>query len=125
MLTSILLYVGAAIPFIWGLAHILKTRAIVDGFAPLTPDNRQIITQEWVAEGLALCFIGLLVLIVAVWGERGGISSLIVYRGAALMLIVMAVLTALTGARIPLVPFKACPLILTVAAAAIFLGTLL
>jgi hypothetical protein len=123
--SSILLYVGSVIVAIWGAAHIAATKAVVEGFGPISADNRRIITMEWVAEGLTLCFIGLLVLVVALWGPGGSQVSTIVFRAAALMLIVMAIWTALTGARTSVVPIKICPAILTISALLVFLGTLL
>ncbi len=123
--SSILLYIGSAIVVIWGAAHIAPTKAIVEGFGAISADNRRIITMEWVAEGLALCFVGLLVLVVALWGGIGNPVSAIVFGAAALMLIVIAVWTALTGARTSIVPIKICPAILTICAVLVFLGTVL
>ena len=36
-LNTVLLYLGAAILFIWGVAHILPTRNVVAGFGPTEP----------------------------------------------------------------------------------------
>ena len=64
MLNTILLYLGAAILVLWGVAHIIPTRNVVAGFGALSEDNRINITMEWVAEGLALAFVGALVALV-------------------------------------------------------------
>jgi hypothetical protein len=61
MFSLTLIYLGAAILFVWGVAHIIPTRNVVAGFGPLSEDNRINITMEWVAEGLALAFVGGLV----------------------------------------------------------------
>jgi hypothetical protein len=61
MFSLTLIYLGAAILFVWGVAHILPTRNVVAGFGPLSEDNRINITMKWVAEGLALAFVGGLV----------------------------------------------------------------
>ena len=58
MLDIALLYLGATILIVWGIAHIIPTRNVVAGFGPLSEDNRINITMEWVAEGLALAFVG-------------------------------------------------------------------
>ena len=58
------LYLGAAIVVVWGIAHIVPTKAVVRNFGPISQDNRRTVTMEWVAEGLALIFIGLIILIV-------------------------------------------------------------
>lgn len=81
--------------------------------------------MEWVAEGLALCFIGLLVLLVTIWGEAENPVSAIVYRASALMLVIMAGWTLLTGARTSIVPIKICPIVKTTVAILFFLGTIL
>jgi hypothetical protein len=65
MSDTILLYLGAAILFVWGVAHVIPTRNDVAGFGSLSEDNRINITMEWVAEGLALAFVGVLVALVA------------------------------------------------------------
>jgi hypothetical protein len=125
MLNEILIYVGAGIITIWGIAHIVPTKSVIDGFGQLSKDNKRIITMEWIAEGLALCFIGLLVVFITVTGGTGNPVSLNVYRASALMLVVMAILTALTGARTSIVPIKICPAVKTVVALLFFLGTYL
>ena len=61
---DVLLYIGSTVILIWGIAHIVPTKSVVKGFGGISEDNIRIITMEWVAEGLTLCFIGLLVLLV-------------------------------------------------------------
>ena len=58
MISDILLYTGAIIIFLWGVAHIVPTKSVVSGFGTISEDNKRIITMEWIAEGLTLCFIG-------------------------------------------------------------------
>ncbi len=124
MLNDILLYIGSAVLIVWGIAHIVPTRNVVNGFGAISQDNKRIITMEWVAEGLALCFIGLLVLLVTVLGDSQNDVSLIVYRASAGMLIVMAAWTALTGARTPIIPIKLCPFVKTIVAVLFIVGSL-
>ncbi len=122
---DILLYVGSAIIFVWGIAHIIPTRSVVKGFGEISEDNTKIITMEWAAEGITLCFIGVLVLLVtAIGGSQGAVSAL-VYRISAGMLVVMAVWTALTGARTSVIPIKICPFVKTAVAILFVLGSLL
>ena len=125
MINDILLYVGAAVITLWGIAHIVPTKSVVNGFGKMSQDDRRIITMEWVAEGLTLCFIGLLVLFVTIWGEAPNQTSVIVYMSAAAMLVVMAALTSTTGARTSIVPIKICPFVKVVVAILFFLGTVL
>src|SRR4030066_2066148 len=110
MINDILLYVGSAVITLWGIAHIFPTKSVVGGFGPISQDNKRIITMEWIAEGLALCFIGLLVLFVTIWGEARNQTSIIVYMTSAAMLVIMAALASVTGARQSIGPIKICPL---------------
>ena len=125
MINAILLYVGAAVITVWGIAHIVPTKSVVNSFGKISQDNRRIITMEWIAEGLTLCFIGLLVLFVTIWGETQNRTSAIVYLTSAVMLVVMAVLTSVTGARTSIVPIKICPFVKIAVAILFFLGTVL
>lgn len=124
MLNDILLYIGSAILIVWGIAHIIPTKSVVNGFGEISEDNKRIITMEWVAEGLALCFIGLLVLFTTILGDSQNYVSLIVYRASAAMLIVMAGWTALTGARTKIIPIKLCPFVKTIVAVLFIVGSL-
>jgi hypothetical protein len=122
MVNDILLYAGSAVIFIWGAAHVAATRGVVAGFGELSPDNRKIITMEWIAEGLALCFVGALVFVARVFlGDAGGV----VFLASAAFLLVMAALSSFTGARTSVLPMKLCPFVKTAAAAAFILGTFL
>ena len=124
MLNNILLYIGSAVVIVWGITHIIPTKNVVNGFGQISQDNKRIITMEWVAEGLALCFIGLLVLFVTILGDSPNDASLIVCRASAAMLIVMAGWTALTGARTPIIPIKLCPFVKTIVAVLFIVGSL-
>ena len=125
MTGTFLLCIGSALVILWSIAHIVPTKSVVEGFGPLTDDNKRIITMEWVAEGLALSFIGLLVLAVVILGDTHNPVSVLVFRASALMLLVLAGWTAVTGARTSIVPIKICPLILTLSAVLILLGSFL
>ena len=125
MISDILLYVGAGVITLWGIAHIIPTKSVVNGFGQISQDNKRIITMEWVAEGLTLCFIGLLVLFVTLWGGSQNAVSIIVYRTSAAMLVVMAILTASTGARTSILPIKICPAVKIAVAILFILGTVL
>jgi hypothetical protein len=125
LVNDILLYIGSAVLIVWGIAHIIPTQNVVNSFGAISEDNKRIINMEWVAEGLALCFIGLLVLFVTVLENSQNEASLIVYRASAAMLLVMAVWTALTGARTPIIPIKICPFVKTIVAILFILGSVL
>ena len=81
--------------------------------------------MEWIAEGLTLCFIGLLVLFITTLEGLQNPVSVIVYRISAVMLFIMAGLTQLTGARTSILPIKICPVVKTAVAILFFLGSVL
>ncbi|MDH3688733.1 MAG: hypothetical protein OEU36_04540 [Gammaproteobacteria bacterium] len=110
MLKEILLYTGSAAIVFWGVAHIVvPTKSIVRGFGPLSENNKRILIMEWIMEGLALCFIGLLVSIITLLQGADDPTATIVYRASSLMLVVMAGVSLFTGARTSITPMKMCP----------------
>ena len=125
MLGSSLILTGAGIIILWGMAHVAPTSSVVKGFGPISKDSKRLITMTWVAEGLTLCFIGALVLFVVLLGGTGTLSSLIVYRACAAMLLITAVWTGFTGARTPVLPMKLCPVVKTIVAVLFLLGSVL
>jgi hypothetical protein len=124
-LNVVLLYIGSGLAVLWGIAHLFPTRAVVEGFGDISKDNRLITIQEWVAEGVAICFVGILVLLVTALEGPSNPASLIVYRASAALFAVIAGLTAVTGARTPVVPFKICPFLLIAVALLFLLGSIL
>jgi len=106
---SMLAYLAAGIVALWGVAHVLPTARVVEGFADTSPNNRLVITQEWIAEGMTMWFIAAVVVIAtAVGGGHVDLTDWI-YRASAVMLLALGALTALTGARTPVIFFKICP----------------
>jgi len=124
MIGEVLLYAGAAVITVWGISHIIPTRSVVRGFGELSEDNRLIITMEWIAEGLALCFLGLLVLFILIMAGAHDPVSILVFRASAAMLIVMAVLSLFTGARTSILPIKICPIVKSAVALLYVIGSI-
>jgi len=120
---ELLVYAGSVVVFLWGVGHLIPTRSIVAGFGDLKPENRRILVMEWTAEGLTLCFIGALGALVAFMDGLAFPVGRIVVRAAAAMLLVMAGLTAFTGARTSIRPMKACLKVKAVAAILYLIGT--
>lgn len=125
MIDEIMLYTGSAVITLWGIAHMVPTKSIVMGFGAISTQNRRIITMEWVGEGLTLCFVGLLVLSITILTGPEILAAKIIYRAAALMLVVLAALSTATGARTSIVPMKICPFVKTGCAILFFLGSVL
>jgi hypothetical protein len=120
----ILAYVAAAVVAVWGVAHAVPARQVLGAFAPITADNRRIVVQEWLAEAFTMWGIAVLVIVVTAVGGTDTSTRVWVYRVAAGLLVALAVLTALTGARTPVVWFKICPVLLASSAALLVAASL-
>jgi hypothetical protein len=119
-----LIYIGSALPLLWGVAHLLPTKSIIQGFGDISADNKNIIAMEWIIEGIALIFLGILVAAVTAIEPRNSTSKA-VYITASSCLISLAIVSLFTGFRISLLPFKLCPVIFSLSAMLITLGWIL
>ena len=124
MLNQVLLYSGSAFIAFWGIALLFPTRSVVSGFGEISADNKRIITMEWIVEGIALIFIGSINGIVTAIDHTSSIS-LVIYLSSVVVLIVLAIVSFLTGFKISFLPFKLCPIIFITSAMLITLGGIL
>jgi hypothetical protein len=122
--SAIMLLTGSILTIGWGFTHLSATKAVVTGFGTLAAENRMIILMEWVAEGLTLCFLGLLVLVMAILGGKTNPYAVLVCRLSSLLLLTLAGLGLMTGAKSSLIPLKIGPWAKTGSALLILLGTL-
>ena len=120
-MNDVLIYVGSAIIILWGIAHLIPTKNVVAGFGEISADNKKILAMESVAEGVTLIFLGVLPAFLTLVVDVTTAVN-IVYLACAVMLLVMALLTLLTGARTPVIWYKICPVVKTVVAALFILG---
>ncbi|MCG3226222.1 MAG: hypothetical protein H7645_04825 [Candidatus Heimdallarchaeota archaeon] len=120
-----LLYIGSIIIFLWGVGHLFPTKNIVEGFGDLSEDNKKIITMEWIAEGLALCFLGLLPLFLTIFSDQSEVAFFIGNLCCVSMLVVLAILSFFTGAKTSVLPMKLCPFIKLTGATLMLLGTMI
>lgn len=116
-----MLYTAAALTAGWGIAHLLATRGVVAGFGELTPDNRRIVTMEWIVEGAALISVAAFVTAVTATDPTAP-SSIAVYAVAIVTLLALAAVSLFTGFRIAFLPFRLCPFIFGLSALLIALG---
>jgi len=121
---TVLLYTGSGLTFLWGLAHLFPTRSVIAGFGDISEDNRHIIRMEWITEGVALMFIGLLVAIVTYLDPTGAVSTA-VYLLSVVCLFALAIVSLFTGFRVNFLPYKLCPAIFTLSAVLICMGGVL
>ena len=122
----ILACVAGVIVAAWGVAHAIPTARVLAGLEPVTVDNRRVVLQEWLAEAFTMW--GIAAMVIVATGVGGAADSDVrawVYRVAAGLLAALAALTALTGARTPVVWFKICPFLLTGSAALLVAASLL
>lgn len=123
MINQIFLYIGSILTIIWGAAHLIPTKSVVAGFGEITIDNKRIITMEWIIEGVFLIFIGSLCAGLT-YLDHPGIISNYVFIFCSVFLIILAIISLFTGFKVKFLPFKLCPLIFSVSAILILLGSL-
>ncbi|MFC1568687.1 hypothetical protein ACFL4L_00500 [bacterium] len=124
MLNPILFYTASVFILVWGIAHLFPTKSVVKGFGDISVDNQRIITMEWIVEGAALIFMGLLVACVT-YVDYAHLISKTVYWLSIIMLNILSVISLLTGFKVNFAPFKLCPIIFTTASILIVLGVIL
>ena len=124
MIGQVLIYVGAAITIIWGVAHLFPTKSVVKGFGDISQDNKHIITMEWIIEGIALIFIGVLVTGASFIGIDHKVS-VFVFFSSSIVLIVLAFVSLFTGFKVNFLPFKLCPVFFSASALLIIVGWLM
>jgi hypothetical protein len=121
MINYVLLYIASLFLVFWGVAHLFPTKSVVNGFGDISIDNKRIITMEWIIEGIALIFIGIVVSSVT-YIDHAHVISKTVYRLSFLMLSALTVISLFTGTRINFLPYKLCPVIFISASILIILG---
>lgn len=121
MVNQVLVYLGAAFVAFWGVAHLFPTKNVVAGFGDISADNRNIITMEWIVEGVALIFIGSLVALVTLVDAVSPVSRAVYWLGF-IGLNALSVVSLLTGFKVNFLPFKLCPVIFTTGSILILLG---
>jgi hypothetical protein len=124
-MNDILIYTGSAIIILWGIAHLIPTSKIVQGFGDISADNKKILTMELISEGLTLIFLGVLpILITAMADPQSRTAHMVLYSEAG-MLLAMALVTTFTGATTPVIWYKLCPAVKVITAAFFVLGSVL
>lgn len=125
MANIILVLIGAILTMVWGITHLFPTKNVVRDFGEISEDNKNIITMEWIIEGMSLIFIGLLVLIISLLG--GFDNEVVIYVNviSSIMLFSLALVSLFTGFKVNFIVFKLCPVIFTASGVLILLGSFL
>jgi hypothetical protein len=124
MANPVLLYIGAVLTILWGIAHLFPTGSVVKGFGAISQDNQHIITMEWIVEGVSLIFIGIMAAAVTFADPANSVSR-IVYIVFSINLLVLATVSLFTGFKVNFLPYKLCPVIFTLSAILFILGDVL
>lgn len=123
-MTAVLAISAAVTVGLWGVAHAIPTPQVIAGYEPITPDNRRVLLQEWLAEAVTMWGVAALVIVVTVVDQDAAVTAW-VYRVAAGLLAALALLTTVTGARTPAIWFKICPVLQAVSATLLVLASVL
>ena len=107
-----LAYAAGILVGLWGIAHAIPTTRVAAGFQPITVDNKRVLIQEWLAESFTMWGLATIVIGATAIGADGDSGVAWVYRAVAGLLLALAILTSLTGARTPVIWFKICPMLL-------------
>jgi hypothetical protein len=124
MINQIFFFIAGTITFIWGIAHLFPTKSIVKGFGEISIDNRNIVAMEWIIEGIALIFIGAIVIGSAVINSNDHLA-VFNYLSSAFVLFILAIISLFTGYKVNYLPFKLCPFLFSSSAILIILGLVL
>jgi hypothetical protein len=116
-----LLYLAACLTTVWGVAHLFPTRNVVKGFGGISPDNRRVITMEWINEGATLIFIGGLTAAVTLI-DPSSLLARAVYWLTIIMLNALSIISLFTGFKVNFLPYRLCPIIFTGSSILILLG---
>jgi len=81
--------------------------------------------MEWLAEGVAMIYMGMLTILVTAIAGRVTAASTVVYLATASALVVMAILGWLTYARTPIIPMKLCQWVQSLSALLLIAGVCL
>ncbi len=122
MINLLLLYLGAILTILWGVAHLFPTKSVVKDFGGISFDNKMIITMEWIVEGVSLIFIGAVVAVVT-YLDPSSVVSRAVYWVCFVALNTLSLVSLFTGFKVNFLPFKLCPVIFTASSILILLGS--
>jgi hypothetical protein len=124
MIGTILMLIGCIVLAGWGIAHIVPTKMVADGFGDVGKDNRTTIIMTWASEGFFMFFLGALVGLVTIFGETASTAGRITIWTSVGFLAFLTFWHAITGARTKVVPMRLCPFIIGTSTILIFIGSL-
>ncbi len=118
-----MIYIASFLLIGWGIAHLIFTSPVVRGFGDISIENKRVITMEWITEGVALVFIGVLVGWIT-YLDRTSPAATLVYCCSIVVLNILSAVSLLTGARNKFIVYKLCPVIFTGSSVLIAIGSM-
>jgi hypothetical protein len=115
--------IAAVLTMALGIVYLIRTGAIRKDFKIILKGLQKVLTMTLVWQGLTLVFIGLLVLVLALSGQREHIAKSVSYMCGA-MLLVLGVVTGATGGQSEYILFRIGQFAQVVAAILIFAGNI-
>ena len=123
MVNQVLLFAGAALPLIWGVAHLFPTKNVIAGFGDISTDNKRIITMEWISEAVALILVAAIVFAVTLIDHTSSTARAVYWISFA-ALNTLSIISLSTAFKIGFLPYKLCPVFFTTSSILILLGML-
>jgi membrane-anchored protein YejM (alkaline phosphatase superfamily) len=108
---------------ILGLAYIVRSGPMVKDFKIILTGLKRVLTMAFVWQGLTLCFIGGVVVLLAVSGQQEHIAKTVSSLCAG-MLLILGIWTGSTGGQSEYLLFRIGQFALIIAAMMIFVGNL-
>jgi hypothetical protein len=112
MENAIFAWISSFILIAWGIAHLIPLKKVVQSFGEISEDSKNIISMEWLMEGVAIIFIGLLIALLTFF-STGEESTIMVFWLIIAVLNVMSLISLLTGFKVNYLAYKLCPAVLT------------
>ena len=114
---------AAFIALALGIAYFIRSGAIIKDFRIIIKGLQKILSMAMVGQGLTLVFLGLLVLFLALSGQREHIAK-IVSNMCGAMLLALGIVTGATGGQSEYILFRIGQFAQVVAAILIFAGNI-
>jgi hypothetical protein len=114
---------AGAITAILGLAYLFRFGAIVKDFKIIIKGLQRVLSMALLWQGLTLIFLGVLVMVLALSGQREHAAK-VVSNMCAGMLLVLGIVTGGTGGQSEYLLFRIGQFALIIAAMMVFVGNL-
>ena len=114
---------AGVLTMILGLAYLVRSGAVIKDFKIILRGLQKVLAMAFVWQGLTLIFLGLLVVVLSLSGQREHIAKLISYLCGG-MLLVLGIVTGATGGQSEYILFRIGQFVQVVAAIMIFVGNI-